>query len=265
MFFCGIQRIENILAEVQQELADWLTPLNFRQKQNDIYGNRQEGTGDWVLKDERFKEWERGDVKTLWCPGIPGARKTVLASHIINHLADTYKSPTIGVAYIYCEYKDQSSQTILDLVASLLKQLVQDSSPTFERVKSRYQSHRQQKFRPTLREVHDTLIFEIKTFSRFFVVVDALDELAEERKKRYELLDRLQSLGCSLLITSRDIGAIRKDLRDAQCMHIRANDDDIRQYIESGILGTSLEDFVAEEPNLRKEIVDCVTKCADGM
>ncbi|EGN91711.1 hypothetical protein SERLA73DRAFT_80187 [Serpula lacrymans var. lacrymans S7.3] len=249
----------------RHELSDWLTLLNFRQKQNDTYGNKQEGTGDWVFDNERFKEWERGDVKTLWCPGIPGAGKTVIASHIINHLVNTLKSPSVAVAYIYCDYKDQSSQTVFDLVASLLKQLVQDFWPTFERVESRYQSHRQQKFRPTLKEIHDTLISEIKAFSQVFIIVDALDEIAEERKKRYEILHRLQSLGCNLLVTSRDIESIGKDLRGAQCVYIRASDDDIRQYIECAILGTPLEEFVAEEPRLKEEVVDCVTKYADGM
>ncbi|EGO19613.1 hypothetical protein SERLADRAFT_479215, partial [Serpula lacrymans var. lacrymans S7.9] len=145
------------IAQVRQELADWLTPLDFRQKQNDIYGNRQEGTGGWVFDNKIYKDWERGDAKTLWCPGIPGAGKTVIASHIVNHLASTLKSPSIAVAYIYCDYKDQSSQTVFDLEASLLKQLVQDSSPTFERVKSRYQCHREQRFRLTVKDVHDTL------------------------------------------------------------------------------------------------------------
>ncbi|EGO00913.1 hypothetical protein SERLA73DRAFT_178911 [Serpula lacrymans var. lacrymans S7.3] len=108
-------------AEAQRKLADWLTPLNFRQKQSEVYGKRREGTGDWVLDDERFKEWQAGDKRTLWCSGIPGAGKTVLASYIVNHLTNKCKDSNLAVAYIYCDYKDQSAQTVYGLVASILK------------------------------------------------------------------------------------------------------------------------------------------------
>ncbi|EGO28663.1 hypothetical protein SERLADRAFT_459329, partial [Serpula lacrymans var. lacrymans S7.9] len=129
-------------AEERSKLAAWFTPLNFRQKHSDVYGSRREGTGDWVLDDEKFKEWIRGDTnsKTLWCPGIPGAGKTILASHIINSLTEKHKNTDeVAVTYIYCDYKEQP--TVYDIVASLLKQLVENSSPTFKNVASEYKSH----------------------------------------------------------------------------------------------------------------------------
>ncbi|EGO03575.1 hypothetical protein SERLA73DRAFT_175097 [Serpula lacrymans var. lacrymans S7.3] len=123
-------------AKERQEFADWLSPLSFRQTRGDIYGHRREGTGKWVLDDKNFKDWQSGTVKTLWCPGIPGAGKTILASYIINHL-EQKKADDVAVAYVYCSYMEQSTQTVYNLIASLLKQLVQDSLPTFDRVKNK--------------------------------------------------------------------------------------------------------------------------------
>ncbi|EGO03310.1 hypothetical protein SERLA73DRAFT_149665 [Serpula lacrymans var. lacrymans S7.3] len=250
----------------RRELADWLTPLNFRQTQSNIYGNRREGTGDWVLDNEVFKEWQTGCAKTMWCPGIPGTGKTVLASYIINFLTEKYNTPDVAVAYIYCNYKEQSTQTVYDLVASLLKQLVQDHSSTFTRVASQYQSYRQQGYRPTIQQVHNTLMSEIKQFQQVFVVVDALDEITESDNKRYDLLNKLRSLGCSLLVTSREMDSIRKALRNVPYMHIRAHDDDIRRYIEGRILpGTLLYELINGDPPLREEIIECIIKRAGGM
>ncbi|EGN97780.1 hypothetical protein SERLA73DRAFT_182527, partial [Serpula lacrymans var. lacrymans S7.3] len=139
----NINQYHQDLANARENLAEWLSPLNFPQRQSNVNEIRQEGTGNWVLDDERFKEWKTGDVKTLWCPGIPGAGKTVLASYIIDHLAKQHNrdNDNVAVLYFYCNHKDQSTQTVYNLVASLLKQLVQDFTPTFERVKTEYKSH----------------------------------------------------------------------------------------------------------------------------
>ncbi|EGN99239.1 hypothetical protein SERLA73DRAFT_160705 [Serpula lacrymans var. lacrymans S7.3] len=254
--------------EERKKLAAWLTPLNFRRTQSDVYGSKQEGTGDWVLDDEKFKEWIRCDTKfkTLWCPGIPGAGKTVLAqvSHIINFLTEKHKDTDVAVAFIYCNYKEQPK--VDDLVASLLKQLVECSSTTFKNVATRYEFHQQTDSRPTPEDVHKTLVSEIKHFSQVFVVTDALDEITETGANRYKLLKRLQSLECHLLVTSRDIKSIGDALRDFPCMRLRANEKDIRQYIEGCfLLEQTLAGLIVEDPPLKEEIVEGVTKYADGM
>ncbi|EGO28629.1 hypothetical protein SERLADRAFT_446057, partial [Serpula lacrymans var. lacrymans S7.9] len=127
---------ESATLKERKELENWLSPLNFRQTQSEVRGVWREGTGGWVLNDERFKRWQNGDMKTLWCPGFPGAGKTVLASYIINHLEKNIKD-NAAVVYIYCSYKDPK-QTACNLVASLLKQLVQDFPITFPRIKEEF-------------------------------------------------------------------------------------------------------------------------------
>ncbi|EGO00481.1 hypothetical protein SERLA73DRAFT_160331 [Serpula lacrymans var. lacrymans S7.3] len=250
------------------ELAEWLSPLNFRQTHSEIYGSRREGTGEWVLEDERFQDWKKGKTKTLWCPGIPGAGKTVLASYIIDHLRRN-EVDGVAVAYLYCNYKDQALQTVYNLVAYLLKQLVQDFPTTSERVTKHYERHLAQNYRPTLHDVHSTLITEIQQFSQVFIIIDALDEIPEDGDIRSELLHRLQSLGGSLLVTSRDNASIAAALRDAQLMDISAHEGDIREYIEgcihSGTRLTRLDRLLAEDPVLREEIFRRIIEVARGM
>ena len=53
-----------------EKIADWLSPLNFLTTQVDVHSKRQEGTGQWLLESQVFKDWLCGTQETLWCPGI---------------------------------------------------------------------------------------------------------------------------------------------------------------------------------------------------
>jgi hypothetical protein len=50
--------------------VDWISNLDFSSKQNDLLAKRQEGTGEWFLKADSFKNWFNGTEKILWCPGL---------------------------------------------------------------------------------------------------------------------------------------------------------------------------------------------------
>lgn len=58
------------LDEERRAIINWLSPLNFFTKQNDVFSSRQEGTGQWLLESKDFKDWIWGTEKTLWCPGM---------------------------------------------------------------------------------------------------------------------------------------------------------------------------------------------------
>ena len=72
-----------------------------------------------------FIEWFDGTASTLFCPGIPGAGKTMIAATVVEHLSRTVRDTDIGLAYIYCNYRDQAAQNATNLMGSLLKQLEQ--------------------------------------------------------------------------------------------------------------------------------------------
>lgn len=48
--------------------------------------SRVEGTGDWIVQDEGFQSWLRGDAKYIWINGGPGKHSDVLCRLI--HDAD---------------------------------------------------------------------------------------------------------------------------------------------------------------------------------
>ncbi|EGO23469.1 hypothetical protein SERLADRAFT_469424 [Serpula lacrymans var. lacrymans S7.9] len=205
-------------------------------------------------------------VRTQPALGRPFLRN----SYIIDHLTQQHKrdNDNVAVVYFYCNHKDQSTQTTYNLVASLLKQLVQDFPHTFERVNTEYRSHREKQIRPTLSEVCNTLKKEFSEFSRVFIVVDALDEVSED-DSRAELLTSLQVIGASLLVTSRDIPIIGTALRGNQRMDIRARHDDICKYIEgrirSGSHLTQLGRLLDKHPHVKQKVLECLPEKAQGI
>jgi hypothetical protein len=167
---------------------------------------------------------------------------------------------------IYCNYKEQSRQTVSSLVTSLLRQLVQDHSTVYNKVKTLYKNHENRGTRPAFQQFLEALQSAMGTFSKVFIVVDALDECSD--RTRAELLLALRSLGStvSLLVTSRNLTSIAQDFQRAKHLDIQASDQDVRNYIEGRMpLEPSLQIHVHNDPTLREEIVESITKNVQGM
>ena len=166
--------------EQQQEhetILNWLTPFNYAAQQQDFINRRQAGTGQWLLDSAEFQAWVGTDKQTLFCPGIPGVGKTILTSIVVDELATRFfNDPTIGIAYIYCNFRRQETQKIDDLLASLLKQLA-ESQPSLPGIlKDLYNRHKTKQTRPSLDEVSRSLQAVTELYSQVFIIIDALDE-----------------------------------------------------------------------------------------
>ncbi|KAF2635464.1 hypothetical protein P280DRAFT_523005 [Massarina eburnea CBS 473.64] len=78
-------------------IMDWISLADFPAQQSDFIGHRQKQTGMWFLESQEFTEWVHGSNRTLFCPGIPGAGKTMMSAITVGYLQDTLQSSTIGL------------------------------------------------------------------------------------------------------------------------------------------------------------------------
>jgi hypothetical protein len=89
----------------RKEILGWLSPANFYSQQSDFIKRQQEGTGKWLLESNKFQEWQHGKKQTLFCPGIPGAGKTITTSIVVDYLLKSYRNDqTTGIAFLYCNF-----------------------------------------------------------------------------------------------------------------------------------------------------------------
>lgn len=87
-------------------IADWLTPIDYSTQQSDLIARRQEGTGQWLLDSNEYLGWLNQSKQTLFCPGIPGAGKTILTSIVVEQLCTKFENDaTVGIAYLYCNFR----------------------------------------------------------------------------------------------------------------------------------------------------------------
>jgi hypothetical protein len=255
-------------AETDKDLLSWLTPIDYGAQQSDFLSRRQEGTGQWLLDSQEFQDWRDGDRKALFCPGIPGAGKTILTSIVVEHLwAKFQNDASIGIAYLYCNFRRQHEQKPVDLLSSLLKQLIQERSSVPEKVKSLYERHKDKRTRPSFDEISKALQSVVTDYSRTFIIIDALDECQVSDGGRRELLSNISSLqantGVNLFATSRFIPEIVNEFGKSITIEIRASDDDVQRYLDGRM--SRLRPFVSRNISLRGEIKTEITNAVDGM
>jgi hypothetical protein len=192
----------------------------------------------------------------------------VLRSIVVDYLERSFEGENVAITYIYCSYKEQRDQTVLNLIASLLKQLVQRNAVISEKIISLYNSHIKKQTPLMLEECSNLLKSEARRFSKVFMVIDALDECSESSGTRMSFLTEIQKLQPSihLLVTSRYIPPIDREFEKASHVEIRASDDDIRRYIESRIeRERRLLRHVQADPGMRETIINTIVEKAKVM
>ena len=196
-----------------QAIHDWLTPTNYALQQSDHAGRRQTDTGQSLIHSAEFQMWLETDAQTLFCPGIPGAGKTILTSFVVDQLITRFRNDErIGIAYLYCNFRRKDEQTAEHLLANLLKQPSQSRPSLPDAVKALHESHKQRQTRPSFDEISSTLQSVAAIYSTVFITVDALDEcpLIDGCRDRFltELFNLQAKAGAKLFATSRFIPEI---------------------------------------------------------
>ncbi|KAF3074427.1 Ankyrin repeat domain-containing protein 50 [Trichoderma lentiforme] len=254
----------------EPNVLNWLTTLDVGQTQSDYLALRQPGTGQWLLNSSDFQEWLYGNLQTLFCVGLPGSGKTVLASMVIDELTRRFGNDReVGIAYEFCNFRRQDEQKDGGILFSMLRVMVKSCSTIPENIIAMHKQHKRQGTRPTFEEIMVILQAVIAKHSRVFIVIDALDEYPVTGIHRTRFLSeifRLQrSAGGSvkILATSRPIPEIVEEFETSTQLKVRASDEDIRRYVDGHL--PSLPSFIRKSVELQEEVQTAIIKAVDGM
>lgn len=290
-FQSEIQDIKSVLAQQRQAFDAHLSSLYSAKEQEDIsnfFGSESPehrhrtasnlhhpNTGLWLLQDDDFQAWIRGDSPHLWLSGIPGAGKTILASVVIEEAWKHSEISLKAVAYFYCDYKDTNSQDPLKVLGSLATQLAQQSVESFELLRGLYQRYHPPGRMPMTADV-PSLVEVIKQmtmkFEDVFLVIDGLDECGKntvEVTKQLRSLDSVVKSGQAVKITllSRHEEDIRRLLeKDFAHVQISARSEDLRLYVAAEIETRTMDGRLEiNSANLKEEILQALVGGAEGM
>ncbi|MCJ1385157.1 hypothetical protein MMC17_008278 [Xylographa soralifera] len=262
------QRLQVDAEKLQQHhtIMQWLSLTDFPAQQHDIISRRQEGTGQWFLDCPEFNGWLQGPDRILFCPGMPGAGKTMIAAIVIDHLGRLAQAD-VGLAYVFCNYKSQVDQSLCNLLNALLKQLVQSRTDIAAPVTRLYDHHFEQKSKPSLDEISTALSTVCLSYARVNVIVDALDECTNQDRTRNQLVEKLRELqtrtNVRLLFTSRSIPEITEKFQLNPVLEIRASEKDIKRFVTDQI--PYLPSCIGRDDELTRTVQSKIVEAVDGM
>lgn len=259
------KRQQNI--QQHRKIVNWLSSVDYSTYQNELIGRRQNGTGEWLLQSNEFKDWISHTSRAFFCHGIPGAGKTMSTSIVVNHLQGNFHhDASVGIAYLYCNFRQQT-QSATDLIANLLKQFTRPSVPLD--LENIHRRHSINGMPPSFDEVLSILHSVFASYSKAFILIDALDECRVTDRVRSQLMSALFDLqsksGANIFVTSRSIPDIKEEFKrkKAVSLEIRASNEDVRKYLDVHI--KRLPSFVQECADLEEKVKAAATKAARGM
>ena len=264
--------VGDILAKLNRKediaVLNWLTPVDYNSQQSDFISRRQPKTGQWLLDSKMYQDWLNTSNQTLFCPGIPGAGKTILTSIVINDLVTkASKHGKTGVAYIYFNFQRKSEQTIENILRSLLKQLAQTLPSMPDDVKYLYDRETEKGIRPLLGEIIGALQSASAKYSRVFIILDALDECETSHgylpTLQSQIIDLQARAQLNVFATSRHIPGIEERFKGCLVQEVLASEEDVRNYIDSHMV--HLPKFVQKDQSLQHDIKDKLVRAVEGM
>ena len=147
-----------------------------------LHAERAPNSGLWILRENEYAQFSRGDVQALWLPGLPGAGKTFIASVIADDLDAQARHRNIGVACVYCQYQRyvSSQQTLSSILSAMIRQLAAPRKDLIDVL------GRSLAASPASTERHTKDLIRVTAeYEATFVIVDALDEFSGNPRDRY--------------------------------------------------------------------------------
>ncbi|KLJ06231.1 hypothetical protein EMPG_10341 [Blastomyces silverae] len=256
-----------------RQILKWLAESENGAELSDYLSRRQDGTGDWIFNRNELKRWIESDGKcTLFCPGLPGAGKSIMASIIVDELYRRFhKDDNVGIAFWFFDLRRHDEEKIPERVlASLLKQLLSTQPSLPQAVEELYHMHKGRGTRPSPKELSSALESVLGRYSRVFIVVDALDECPTFNGSLNTVLNTIFKLQgqypVKFLATSRFIPEIAVKFRDIKSvfLEIRASDSDVEKYLREHM--SQLPSFVrTSADDIQEEIIKGIRNAVDGM
>ena len=260
------------LTKERRKVLGWIQPYDPHQNHVMSLRLRHPGTGLWLIESDEFKSWLRCPSAKLWCYGIPGAGKTVLASSVIQEAIEQ-SCPNVAVAFFYCDYKNPVTLEPRNILGSLACQFALQDEVGFEKLRAFYEKHNPTD-RPSiefsLEDLRGLVVEITSSFNNAMIVVDALNECGAQSKAVTRLLSKLNSSGgvCNIktLFLSRDEEDIRENLDGYEQISIAARSSDLRLFVAAQIeLRIRNRDLRIKDESLKQDIMERLVEGADGM
>jgi tRNA A37 threonylcarbamoyladenosine biosynthesis protein TsaE len=268
----GVSLADELAQMHLQSIISWLSPSAVNDKHREAATQkREQGTGQWLLDHPSYQAWKISSLPILWLSGKAGCGKTILSSTVIKDLESAAPMGATGSAqlvYYYFSFHEPDRQGLQQLLSSVAAQLC-NLKPVFDRLRELQKSPKAQ--RPTTEQLQEVVLLALQHVT-VYLVVDALDEVAEQDDKRQCVLEWIEQMASSqqrikILATSRICSDIDATMTASKAVHIDIDrdvtDKDIKRYIANELARDKQLRHLGIDLKLRIEQV--LSAKADGM
>ncbi|RYP81455.1 hypothetical protein DL769_001968 [Monosporascus sp. CRB-8-3] len=232
----------------RQDMIDWLmrqpdqTPLDSERHHLELLRRVAQGTGKWILDDEKFLGWKDASSPSrfLWMHGMLGSGKTMLVSLIVDSIQREIRGRNdVACVYFYFQEGEKHRVSLARIWATLLTQLlVQDSGDLAGELKAKFNDSLQGSTRLDSSEYLDLFKVQAATVKTVYLVIDALDSCqnAPGEKTQQGVQDALKALpdGIRVLFTSRN-DWVDPEVGTYQKLSITPRMQDVKTYVNQRI------------------------------
>ncbi|KAF7972345.1 hypothetical protein HWV62_18116 [Athelia sp. TMB] len=238
-----IQDAMKLIKEEKKAINEWMAAPDTSPTYKAAREKHQRGTGSWLVDGSIFEKWKAHPDSVLWLHGGPGCGKTIICSSAIENVKKSCRNKGL-VGYAYFFFDGTSAQSKLAAHESMIRSLIMQFSDRLDWIHPAladlYDLEDKGRHQPLISSLEDTLLEIIKTFTSAYIIIDALDECAEQRKLLtwIQYITSQTSSSLHLLVTSRLEPDIKSCLRTLSTIEEMAIADeqassDIREYINA--------------------------------
>ena len=195
-----------------------------------------------------------------------------ISSLVIDTLCGQVRSQNIAVLSVYCDYQARKDQSAINIIGSLLRQVVAAAVTVPGEIRDAFEESKQGGGkRLRLPDTLKLFISVIGSMRRVYICIDAVDELLpQDRSEFFRALRQVveEASNARLFLTGRTYirGELDKHLtRGAYIIHIVPDQGDITRYLSRKIDDDDCRDPDLMTENLKNDIVKTMLEKSSEM
>lgn len=178
-------------------------------------------------------------------------------------------NPLVAVLFAFCSYERRETSIVREILLLLIQQATILQSQTPEAVELLYRRHVERRSVPTLEEVRVAFGESLLAFRKIYILIDGLDELANQLEPFLDVLGSLIKSfeNLKILVASRPADSLMRHpiFHDGRIsITTQSVNTDIQLFIRRELNSGQLGRLLANS-NLQQRIEDNILYKADGM
>ncbi|KAF3077394.1 hypothetical protein CFAM422_000021 [Trichoderma lentiforme] len=261
--------------EHDKERKECLSSLQFENTRYEKVSSEHGGSFSWLWTHSEYRSWSVSTKsQLLYIEGKPGSGKSTLTKYFDSNLQtrESLARQAIVAKFFYSYREGETQRSHYNMFLTLLHDILrQDEAFFYHQCQAEYRAHRHNDLRvnwdyASLKKVLKSLQ-KYSTKSRFYLIIDAIDESDEEDRRDilsllYGLCSEMTCCVVKIFIASRPVAQL--EARQGQFLNLIRLQDETTADI-SNFAYSLLDGFDFDDRHLFPQAIEYIADNASGV